>query len=271
MDHQLSLKGKTLGVGKPLVCVPVMGKKRAEILAEAQRLLAARPDMIEWRADAFEEAEKPGAVRAVLDGLEPLMTDTILVFTVRTKAQGGQSELFGEPLRAVYMAAAESGAVDLIDVEFFEWAKRAESSGDNTAETGIELAEREITRLQALGVHVIASHHNFQETPARERIRRLLDTMQAGAADVVKLALMPQRLQDVFALMEETYAFHEAHPNRPLITMSMGRMGLLSRVAGEFTGSCVTFGAGARASAPGQIAMEELAQVLAVLHHHHSI
>lgn len=259
MDHQLMIKGKMLGAGKPLICVPVMAAKRTEILAEARRLLAERADMMEWRADAFEEAEEPGAVQAVLAELKPLMADTILVFTVRTKAQGGLWEFSGERLRAVRAAAAESGAADFVDVEYFY-----------THEGNGESAEQEILRLQNMGARVIASHHNFRETPAREEIRRLLYAMQAGAADVVKLALMPQRLQDVFALMEETHAFHEAHPNRPVITMSMGGMGLLSRVSGEFTGSCVTFGAGARASAPGQMAMAELAQVLAALHNYHN-
>ena len=250
MDQQLSVKGRVLGAGKPLICVPVMAEEKSEILAETKRLLAAKADMIEWRADAFARAKEPDAVQNVLAELKPLVKDTILVFTIRTKAQGGLLELSGETLQILHEAAAESGAADFIDVEYFEGKH----------------AEQEIIKLKKMGAHVIASHHNFQETPARAEIRSLLEEMQAGAADVVKLALMPRRMQDVFDLMEETYAFHEEHPNRPLITMSMGQMGMLSRVAGEFIGSCVTFGAGAKASAPGQLAMEELARVLAALH-----
>ncbi len=51
----------------------------------------------------------------------------------------------------------------------------------------------------------------------------------------------------------------------PLITMSMSEIGRLSRAAGSFTGSCITFGAGARASAPGQLGAAELRQVLDIL------
>ena len=56
------------------------------------------------------------------------------------------------------------------------------------------------------------------------------------------------------------------YPNRPVITMSMGAAGCISRISGEFTGSCVTFGSGAQASAPGQLPMTELQEVLEVLH-----
>ncbi len=51
----------------------------------------------------------------------------------------------------------------------------------------------------------------------------------------------------------------------PVITMSMGPIGQLSRVAGSVTGSAVTFGAGAEASAPGQLGAAELKQILDIL------
>jgi 3-dehydroquinate dehydratase-1 len=48
--------------------------------------------------------------------------------------------------------------------------------------------------------------------------------------------------------------------------MSMGSLGCISRVAGETFGSCVTFGAFDKASAPGQLPVEKLRDVLAILH-----
>ena len=63
-------------------------------------------------------------------------------------------------------------------------------------------------------------------------------------------------------------ATEEAHRlcDRPLITMSMGPLGAVSRVAGETFGSAVTFGAAGKASAPGQIAADDLYRILSVLH-----
>ena len=39
MENLLSIKGRVLGKGKPLVCVPVMGKTKEEIIKEAKRLI----------------------------------------------------------------------------------------------------------------------------------------------------------------------------------------------------------------------------------------
>ena len=117
-----------------------------------------------------------------------------------------------------------------------------------------------------MGVHVIASHHDFEQTPERGVIRMLLEQIRESGADVVKLAVMPQSMQDVLDLLEETNAFHEKYPDKALITMSMGALGAISRVSGEFFGSCVTFGAGEQASAPGQLPMGELEQLLGILH-----
>ena len=107
----------------------------------------------------------------------------------------------------------------------------------------------------------IQAYHNCRED-ARAGSRLFT---QSGA-DVVKLAVMPQTMQDVLDRLEETSYFHENYPDHPLITMSMGPQGCISRVAGEFFGSCVTFGAGEQASAPGQLPMEQLQEVLRILH-----
>ena len=150
----------------------------------------------------------------------------------------------------IHQLAAESNVVDFVDLEFFEAKKAA----------------KEIKDLQGHGVHVIASHHDFAQTPERGVMRMLLEQIYESGADIVKLAVMPQNTKDVLHLLSETNAFHENHPNRALITMSMGAKGAISRVAGEFFGSCVTFGAGEQASAPGQLPMNDLENVLDILH-----
>ena len=52
----------------------------------------------------------------------------------------------------------------------------------------------------------------------------------------------------------------------PLVTMSMGSLGVISRVAGEAFGSCITFGADGDVSAPGQMQADRLEMVLEALH-----
>ena len=82
----------------------------------------------------------------------------------------------------------------------------------------------------------------FYETPDREVMKMLLEQMCAGGADVVKLAVMPQNMEDVLKLLSVTNEFKEENPDTPVITMSMGKMGMISRLCGEF-GAAVTFAA----------------------------
>ena len=250
MENLLCIKGKIIGKGKPLVCVPVMESSKEEILRETRRLEEAHTEMIEWRVDAFENVESPNAIREILNEMKHIIKESILVYTFRSKNQGGCKALSAADIYDIHQVAAESDVVDFIDVEYFE-AKNP---------------QKEIARLQEMGVYVIASHHDFEQTPDPEVIRMLLEQIRESGADVVKLAVMPQNMWDVLHLLEETARFHENHPDHPLITMSMGAKGGISRVAGEFFGSCVTFGAGGQASAPGQLPVKQLEEILHILH-----
>lgn len=250
MENLLCIKGKIIGKGKPLVCVPVMESSKEEILRETRRLEEAHTEMIEWRVDAFENVESPNAIREILNEMKHIIKESILVYTFRSKNQGGCKVLSAADIYDIHQVAAESDVVDFIDVEYFE-AKNP---------------QKEIAMLREMGAYVIASHHDFEQTPDTEVIRMLLEQIRESGADVVKLAVMPQNMWDVLHLLEETNRFHENHPDYPLITMSMGAKGGISRVAGEFFGSCVTFGAGGQASAPGQLPVKQLEEILHILH-----
>ena len=245
----LRVKNKVIGTGKPLVCVSVMDSEANSIIAEIKRLVASGAEMIEWRVDAFSGVKSPNAVREVLQKIAPLIRDTVFVFTFRSKEQGGMCSLPDEMVSDLHQVAAESKVVDFIDVEYFY----------------TEDADLEVYDLQKMGTKIITSHHDFHETPSSDVLFMLLEQMSHSNADIVKLAVMPNSTEDVLRLLEETNHFHKRYPKKPLITMSMGKLGMISRVAGETFGSCVTFGAGKSASAPGQIEMAKLEWILDVL------
>jgi 3-dehydroquinate dehydratase I len=58
---------------------------------------------------------------------------------------------------------------------------------------------------------------------------------------------------------------NEQYADRPIITMSMAGMGVISRLAGEIFGSALTFGAAKKASAPGQVPVTELRRTLSLI------
>ena len=82
---------------------------------------------------------------------------------------------------------------------------------------------------------------------------------------MAKIAVMPHSKKDVLTLLAATAEASE-RLTVPVITMSMGGQGLVSRLSGEVFGSCLTFGALRSASAPGQIDAEDLKRVLEVIH-----
>ena len=84
-------------------------------------------------------------------------------------------------------------------------------------------------------------------------------------ADIAKIAVMPKNKSDVLELLSATLEA-EKKIDIPVVTMSMGKWGMISRISGEFFGSAITFGAGSSASAPGQIPSADLNKVLNILH-----
>ena len=146
---------------------------------------------------------------------------------------------------------SETKLVDLVDVELF--------TGDEIVKDIVETAHNN-------GVKVVMSNHDFFKTPAKEEIISRLCKMQDLGADLPKIAVMPNTSEDVVTLLAATEEMSTKHANRPIITMSMGGLGLVSRLAGETFGSALTFGAAKAASAPGQISVDKLATILEVMH-----
>ena len=246
----MEIKGKTIGTGKPLLCVPVMESNKEEIIDELRTLAKSEADVVEWRIDVFADYKNYNAVREVFAAAAECMKEKIFLYTFRTKKQGGMGELTSDELSDLHDLAAEAGCVDLLDLEFFEEEHPA----------------RKIRKLHKQGLKVIASHHDFYETPDREVMKMLLEQMCAGGADIVKLAVMPQNKRDVLTLLSATEEMVTDYADRPIITMSMAGTGVISRLCGEVFGSSMTFGAAKKASAPGQMGVEDLSTVLGLLH-----
>lgn len=105
------------------------------------------------------------------------------------------------------------------------------------------------------------SYHNFSFTPPKAEIFKSLFLAEFYGADAAKAAVMPQNNQDVLTLLEATREA-EKELTIPLITMSMGGLGAISRIVGWMYGSSVTFAVGKSSSAPGQVPIDELRKII---------
>lgn len=248
----LNIKGYKLHGDVPLICVPIVDTDRDSILRKVNRLKACGTQMIEWRIDWFEAVSDCREVLSLLAEISEIANagQMILLVTYRSKAQGGEGTLEEKQVEELLIDIAKSKKADLIDVEFF----------------AVSDAKRIIERLHSLHARVVASHHNFKETPTMKEMYGYLQQMYDANADILKIAMMPNKSTDVASLLMVTASFHEVYPDALLITMSMGSLGLISRVSGETFGSCVTFGADGIASAPGQMNKDELRGILTKLH-----
>ena len=240
-----------IGEGIPKICVPIVGRTRNEIIDEAKEILALPADLVEWRADWFENVFDFEQVESVLNSLREILGKKPVLFTFRTAKEGGERTIEDITYIALNKVAAESGKVDLLDVELF--------AGDTVVDEVLNIAHQN-------HVKVIASNHDFEKTPSKEEMISRLQKMEEMGADILKIAVMPKSSKDVLTLLSTTEEMHEL-TEKPVVTMSMSDIGVVSRVSGELFGSAITFGAAGKASAPGQIPAEELRNVLEILHY----
>ena len=206
---------------------------------------------MEWRVDCFEGAKDLSAIARCVAKLRVALKDKLFLVTFRTKAEGGNVELTHEEYLRFLHTVLDTDCADLLDIEFFT--------------AGADLPKL-VEQAHSAGAAVVCSSHDFHKTPPRvELVSRMVQMQQAGA-DLPKLAVMPQCRSDVLELLAATAEMADLHPETPVITMSMGTLGAVSRLAGEAFGSAMTFANPGQASAPGQVSLDIVNEVLDALH-----
>ena len=111
-------------------------------------------------------------------------------------------------------------------------------------------------------IQTVMSYHNFHSTPDIETLHVYAERMVSVDAQVIKFALMPTTNDDVLSVLQLTKELTERYPQLPRITMSMGQLGQMTRTCGHVFGNCLTFGTLGQASAPGQVEVAVLQQLL---------
>jgi len=244
----LKARGRTLNEnGHALICTPLVARTADVLQAELATILPKGPDVIEWRVDFFEEIHDPARVIATARMIRQAAGSTPIIFTRRAAHEGGAAIAIEEDkVITVYEAVCASGAIDIIDYELSQSAAN---------KVRLRAASRKHD------VAMIMSYHNFKNTPASaELVGKITDAENQGA-DIAKVAVMPQSPGDVLVLLEATLTASE-RIKIPMITMSMGGLGAMTRLCGWMYGSALTFAVGQSSSAPGQIPIEDLRAAL---------
>lgn len=248
----LEIKGRRIGEGRPKIIAPTTAKN-AEDLKKVVKTFAGMPelDMIEVRADYLGKMD--GSVFAALTReLYTLAGDKIVLVTLRNGTDGGAyvaDDKFYEDFNAKVIA---EGRMDLIDLEMFRDA---------------DMTRRLVDQAHKKGIKVIVSEHEFAWTPSEGEIIRRLMLQDKIGADILKMAVMAHNTEDALTMMSATAKMRHYYTEKPMLTMSMGKYGVLTRLTGEAFGADLTFvSVGGKASAPGQIPSKDCLQVLETLH-----
>ncbi len=227
--------------------VPIKAKTREQAIAQAKVIAAnADTDLAEFRIDLLNFASDRKQVIALGHELKQILGTKPLIATIRTHNEGGQLTISDADYGKTYQAYLQQPFMDMLDVEMFR---------------DQQIVKDTVKMAHAKKVLIVMSNHDFQKTPPEsEIIKRLLKQDELGA-DILKIAVMPQNKQDVFTLMNATLKVSQ-QSKKPLLTMSMGKLGTISRIATANMGGSFSFGMIGEASAPGQIDVTQLKQFL---------
>lgn len=246
----ITVRGVRIGEGMPKIIAPIVGEAREMILREAAAIRESGADIAEWRIDWYEHGDCGSRVISLAAELRPILGEIPILCTFRTQKEGGQKAIDPDSYARLLMGICRAAEIDMIDIEAF---------------TDESLVREVIDFAHKCGSHVVASNHDFHATPPQQEIVRRLTYMAELGADISKIAVMPADRHDVLALLSATAQAADVL-DCPLITMSMSAMGVVSRLSGECFGSSCTFGSVGHASAPGQIPVTQLREVLRILH-----
>lgn len=250
--NQLKVREIVLQPGRPKVAVPLVSGYPADIIAECEEIRMLPCDIIEWRADNYLAAiddldgylsDKNGYLDMIkiLDDINYIAGDKPLIFTVRSKAQGGNVELTKSQLESIYGLVAETKLADMIDIELM----------DEAGEIDAEWLRGQIDEVHRFGGKVIVSHHDFDKMPEPAALLDIVKDMYTMGADICKVAAMAADKKEAENMLKVCALLTKKNIG-PLIMLAMGEAGMATRVAAGRYGSCITFASGRAESAPGQ-------------------
>ena len=233
----------------PLICAPLIGANREALLAEAAAARAAGADIVEWRVDHFASISHAEEVLGTGRALRGSLSALPLLFTRRSAAEGGHPvPLSDGQVVELYSVVCADGFADLVDFEMRSGTREMR-------------AVREVSRRH--GVGLVCSFHDFDRTPPLAELSAQFRRAQELGGDVAKVSVMARNSEDVLTLLAATQQASKAL-ELPLIGISMGPHGALSRTIGFAFGSALTFGVATAGSAPGQMPIGELRSAIEI-------
>ena len=196
-------------------------------------------DIIEWRADFLAKE----AILQVAPAVFETFAGRELLFTLRTRSEGGEIDLSSEEYVQIIKDVTQLYQPDYVDFEYY--------------------THKDVFDQMLDFPNLVLSYHNFQETP--DNMMEILSELTSLTPKVVKISVMAHTEQDVLDLMNYTRGFKTLNPEQDYVTISMGKIGKVSRITSDVTGSSWSFASLDEASAPGQISLSSMKKIREIL------
>ncbi|TAN41159.1 MAG: type I 3-dehydroquinate dehydratase [Nitrospirae bacterium] len=192
-------------------------------------------DIIELRIDMFEKTTVQHVKNIFCKAVDKYKKP--IIATIRSLAEGGRQEV--EDRLAIFSNIIN--LADMVDVEI--------------GSTGLLKDLRHLcdTHEKIL----LGSYHNFESTPDNNFLEGVFQKGKDLGVDIVKIAVTGKSRQDLFRLTEFTLK----HRDDNIVSISMGDIGLPSRICSPLCGSLITYGYVTQPTAPGQISISELVYI----------
>ncbi|MGX6961225.1 type I 3-dehydroquinate dehydratase [Vagococcus xieshaowenii] len=226
------------------ICLPLMARNEADLLVEVDKLVNAKPDIIEWRVDYFDDFETIDLMTDLVNKITPKLNNIPLLVTLRTKREGGKADISDSLYVQLIEQYATHLIIDFLDIQFHS----------------VKNHEGLLTLLKHQQIILVISYHDFTKTLSKEEMMKLLKEMQHYyPSSVYKLAQMPRDFEDVLNVMSVSY---EVGKEETVIMIAMGELGKVTRVLTKQLNSWLTFVSLDALSAPGQMTIEQAKELL---------
>ncbi len=190
-------------------------------------------DIVELRIDMFEDISISGIEETCKKARNKFKLPIIV--TVRSRHEGGIKDIDNDTRLEIFRKTTDFA--DAADIELSS-----------------EIAAEVVSMSRKAGNNAIVSYHNFHSTPPVNELSDILNDAISIGADITKVAVMPETAGDLRIITQFTLN----HWDKGVVTIAMGRTGMLSRAYLPMIGSLFTFASLKTTSAPGQPSVGEL-------------
>ena len=183
-------------------------------------------DLLELRVDLFRQM----GIDAVKKQIKLRRSLNIpLLLTVRNQKAEGALKNWSDAKKKEIIEALLP-LVDMVDIELSS-----------------PLLKEVLAQARRFKKKTIVSKHDFEHTPSN--LDNIFKKGLSTRADIIKVAVKANSFEDVFRMIE----FTRQHRKHPLITLSVGPMGTVSRLVLPAAGSMYAYTFLHKPTAPGQI------------------